>query len=310
MARINGDEPWYLTLDSEGTQEIRTLYHNQNEWKRWEYQTQIGGEIRESYFFKKKIQEILVYSQENQLLSEKLFDNEGNLLEYRNYSYHTNGAVKDILFLSDSGESEQNSILLYRDDGSLRGILRQDDSGEKTGESLWHSPDQAGVSTTLLNQGDKTYQYTYENWNLTIQSFFLEDTVVQRSFIHYGTSGRMETETRWYYNDNSMVFSLFDESGRVIQENSYINGLLKLAVTREYRDNKLIRYLERNERDKILWEYSYDADSEDPAESTQYRNGDLAKRILRLEEADREIIYRNNQPVYDNLIPREKGEDS
>ncbi len=310
VAVIQGNEPWFLRVESEGNLELRTLYHNQNEWKRWEILTLDNGETWESYFFKKNIQEILVYSQERQLLSEKLFNTEGTLLEHRNFSYHHNGAVKEILFLSDSGEPEQTSILLYRDDGSLRGILRQDGAGEKTGESLWHSADHSGVSATLLSQGDKTYLYSYENWHLTVQSFFLEDQEVQKSFIQYDPSGRKESETRWYYRDNSMIYSLFDESGRVLQENSYISGLLKLAITREYRDNQLVRYLERNERDKILWEYRYESDPDEPVESTQYRNGQLVKRVLRLEDADREIIYRDNQPVYEKLVPREEGEDS
>ncbi len=305
LRTLSGDEIWYLAVSEDSGAEIRTLFHDGSQWKRWEILPLAEGGTQETYYFKSKLQEILQYDQQGKVRSEELFDNRGNILEHRSYQYLDNGVLDQILLLTEDGQTLKSSILLYRSDGSLREIQLGAGGPDPPERMIWRQDgtEDRTLDKTLLSDSNRSYIYSYEDWKLSSVKIFQEDKEVEKSLIAYDENGHIRKETLWNHLDNTMGVLLYDPSGMVYQENYYSGGILKRSISREYREGHLVSYLERNETDKIYWEYRYSDRSEDPVESTLYRNGSLVKKILLEEGIEKEILYKDNNPVFEKETP-------
>lgn len=315
LSALSGEEEWYLSKTEDSISSIRTLFHNQSELKRWEtqeYKGESGGSL-ESYFYKSRLREINEYSSSGQIISEQFYDSNGKFLEHRIYNFDKQERVQSILILNEEGLELKSHTLLYRENGSLREIRGSVSEDNQKSRILWRSRDHNKnfLEQIYLNDGPDAFLYTYARGRLEIRSIYKEGSEIKRTLSSYSEDGYLENETSWNYAEDSLEILSYDKQRRVYLENSFIKGILSVSIAREYRDNKIIRYEERSAGEKILWEYEYNEDQDNPSLSSFYRNGILVKIIQRDAEMIKETVYRNNQPVYETITEETKeGGDS
>ncbi|OQY34231.1 MAG: hypothetical protein B6241_05435 [Spirochaetaceae bacterium 4572_59] len=315
LITVSGEEEWYLRKMENSLTSIRTLFHNQSELKRWETvdNSAVSGGSLESYFYKSRLREINEYSSSGQILSEQFYDSKGKFLEHRIYNFDKHERLRDLLILNEEGLELKTYSLLYRENGSLReikGIISEDDHLSRI---LWRTRDydKNFLEQIYLNEGSDAFLYTYESGRLKIRSVIKDGSETERTLSSYSGEGSLENETTWNYAEDSLEVLYYDKQSRVVLENSFIKGILRVSIVRKYRGEELIRYEERSAGEKILWEYEYREGQDHPILSTFYRNGILVKKIHRDAEMIKETVYRNNQPVYEKIIEKtEEGGDS
>lgn len=312
LSAISGDEEWYLSREEDSFTRIRTLFHNQSEIKRWET-VKNNGESVESYFYKSGLREINEYNSSGQLVSEQFYDPNGNFLEHRIYIFDKQERVRELFILDEEGLEIKSHTLVYRDNGSLRALSGTVPGDEQQNRILWRSQDydRTFLEKMYMSDGSVASLYSYESGRLKIRSTYLNEVETKRTLYTYSTEGVLDNETTWNYTEDSLEVLYYNKQSRVILENSFIKGILRVSVAREYKDDQLIRYEERSDGEKILWEYEYSENLNEPVLSSFYRNDILVKKIQRDHEMMKETVYRNNQPVYEKITDISgEGDDS
>ena len=302
---LSGSEKWYLSVRQEDSREIRTLFKEQAELKRWEISRpeEEGLSLIENYFYKNKLREIREYDGGGFLLSEQMYDSEGGLMEYRQYLPDEKNRPSRIIILDEQGAQEISYRFLYRDNGSLRSISGETPSGGIEKSILWRSSEPGSfLDRIYLKEGKSAYRYDYREGQLQVRLIYRDNVEIEKTLYTFDSGGRTEKTTNWDHRKKSMAVIYFNNEGQPVLENRFLGGILAKIITRSYKGELLIQLQEYTDTEKQAWEYEYREGSQSPSVSRLYRNDSLVKAVFHDESPVREVLYRNNEAVYEKLL--------
>jgi len=311
---LTGNEKWYLSIETDGIVEIRILYRENVELKRWEIREEPesdGISRQETYYYKGTLREFMEWDDADRLTAEILYDSKGIFLEQRLYLYSETGSLTGINVLDKEGNLLRNSDLRYREIGALREISGSDADGEFRGNVAWRTSDYRNLflEDLYIRDRNRTYRYGYKDGNVISRRTYQDDLETEKTVYTYHADGYLEKEVTWDNERNTMMLHYYDSAGNILVENFYDNGILSSSLTRTYEEGRMIRQQERGAGIRVLWTYEYRDDEDEPWLSRSFRNGELIKEIIRDDSAVREILYRNGQVVYERITGQNEPEE-
>jgi antitoxin component YwqK of YwqJK toxin-antitoxin module len=328
LARIapyqKGDWRWVLEVRRNGRDEVRLLFDNGKEVRRWDLAWN-GGQT----------ERVERQSAGGVLTARRIYDASGSLLQEEEYAAgvlskktlftYANGRLSRARTLEGADEREISAeTYLYAAGGGLREVRRTVAQGEPAVSSAVTSA--AGLSEERSTAEGSLFIDRYDAVGLLINRERRDDGVpVSTEDFSYGPGSRIlaSSEER-LPADHALISRRYDAAGRLSRETRSVNGTVTETVGYE-RDAKgsVSTKTRMSAEGSESWSYAY-SDSGDLSREEYSRRGTLVKvtihgeKKLRTEELykDRELFMkvfydgdtRLREEVYsDGVLQRERS---
>ena len=301
--------PYILMVETAGPRETRTLLHQGEELRRWEYE---AGEQR--VYRDSELEQRLRYDERDRLIEEQLYSD--GRLDQRTV-YHYNGDV-----LGRTETFGPDGVLLYRDfyrlspGGELRRVIREDPEAD---QRLALGDGTRGVTEERYGNSRERRINRYDSQGRLVErEYWYEGQLMERERIQYrGDGGQRLSSTFEELSLERITLSSYDEQGRVVRiELSEKGEPTERTVHRRDAEGRIFETTTRGSRGIENWRFEYDPEGQLAREEYRLR-GSLEKVTLysregeerfRVEELYREgrafmrVHYRSEQKVREEFL--------
>ena len=284
-------DEFQFVLKVEETEEliIRTLLKDQEEFKRWELQYNLGMLVSESLFVDGIISEARLY-QQGRVLEERYYE-DGNTAEWRVYEY-SDGMLRQVSGYDSDGKLSYRDIYERSTEGRLRRVTREgiDESRESAftyaGGRLieeWHGEGGEGL-LFRYHEGERLAEETWEGLKLLLAEEILRYEGKKEVVKDDKVQGLKTTQ---YFSDGDKVAVERTESSDDLIEH----------IRYKYTEKKITQKTRITRSAKEDWQFVYD-DSGELQREILVRNDQVVRIIDYLREGEyTEDIYREGKPA-------------
>jgi hypothetical protein len=283
-----------LEVDTKPISEIRRLYRNGIEVRRWEKTGIEDGKRRENEFEARNLVAARIYGSSGELLREDAYQ-DGALAQRTVYKY-----VKGSL--SALEVTKADGMLVYRDEfflssrGPLREVRRTYPDGASAssrlvtgGGSAREERDTLSGISLIIRYDDRARAVEKEQWKA-------DKLVVKENFVFRGDSDLLSESTEDRPESDMHISRTYDERGRLSAEQVTVG--VKPTEQTEYRwddDGRNTRKRRRSSEGIEEWLYSYDAGGKPTLEEYSLK-GSLVKKTYHTGQGERyEELYREGE---------------
>lgn len=228
--------------------------------------------LKETSYFKDGFVDkyrVFLYSDENRLMKEELYDSFDEVLEFVSYEYDGEGRIRRVLFTSQ-GRVRSIRSYLYDEAGNpvevaaysaqeeLQNVSRYqyDEAGRKI---VWQVLDSSRIvlsETRYLWDGEVNTRIEIYGADGTLEDYFEKEHDSQGrlvSEVQYSAAGKPEKRVEYIYDESGLVLEKhYRGSGGLYRQISYLNDENGSSVKEIYLDSA------GNEQDYIEREYRYE----------------------------------------------------
>ncbi|HNZ78718.1 MAG TPA: hypothetical protein PKG47_01745 [Bacteroidales bacterium] len=232
------------------------------------------------------------YDQNNRLVMERRYDNEGNLEATMSFQYDDSGNLIEQSEIDSSGEFAQKLTFQYDSMSRLieKDIFYVDESFDR--EIYHYNSNNLLDKVEFINYDGEREQITEKRYN--------NDKLIEENT--YDDSGQFTSSKKWSYDDlgREVKFenetedqyilseSVYDDEGRLILRKVYgKNGNLFETWERIYNPNPYIEeYWETNRFGRSRYHVNYDENNRELSRQVTNENGEIMLEVERLYRPD------------------------
>jgi hypothetical protein len=267
---------WVLAVQRTGENEVRHLFDNGKEVRRWEIAWTEKQPRREEREYSLGV-----------LSARRVFDASGNMVQEDSYDAgalaqkslftYTGDRLSRMRSLAPDGSLVSSEQYLYATNGALREVRRTDAKGDQRLSSYVSGP--TGVSEERNTVGDilSVLRYDTQGRLASREQRRGDDTLVREDFIYRSDSQSLLSSREKSPAQGRVIDRRYDESGRLVSETTTEKGTVTEDVV-STRDEKgrVIAKGRRSSTGLETWKYSLDGEGKVTREE-YFRLGSLLK---------------------------------
>jgi len=269
---------WVLEVDVTPGGDVRRLFRDGTETKRWETSRLSDGRSEEQELDGGKLSSRRLYGPNGDLLEEDQYSR-GKLTEKSLYAY-ASSRVSRVRVLAPDGSLLYNKDYSYTSRGSLREV-RETGGGEGPRVSAFVAG-RSGPSEEWNRNGDDLFVARFDQRGRTTEREHRKgkDLVSQESFIYEGDTDKLHSSVENRPLEGNVLTSTYDDEGRLMAQ-SVSAGQKVVEETGFTRDEKgrMTRKSRRSAAGLEEWRYSFDQAGKETREEF-YHRGSLEKVTL------------------------------
>ncbi len=268
---------WVLELSQGGN--IRTLYQDGEEHKRWEIQEfpelrdsgaqEIQGDLREErYFYKGLLRSREICNTRGQVEEEYLYDSSGVLIQEKHYSYSPQGQLEKM-----EGAGNWSQEMVYRPDGTLRAIISEGSRVDWRASNFSRSYLDDFYVRESVREKEQESRFRYDGPRLVEKTTTLEGKLLEGTKYVYNEEGFLEKEIFSRPGENIRKIRTFNGEGQLLTVEEFQDELLVGFEECRYEKGRLKSRCKQDSSIRRRWDYEYKGEDTEPWKIRSFVNG-------------------------------------